>query len=140
VTKSPLTPPLYLLTYYFICLHIRGYSYVYLHLVTERPLTPPPYLLTYYVRCLHIRGEFIYTTRPPGARSAAIFIYILRHLFTYQSLKLGLFTPRDLLEQGHPPHCLHNTSFVYISDAEVMFIYATWPPGARSSAIFVYIT
>jgi len=25
----------------------------------------------------------------------AIYVYILRHLFTYQSLKLGLYTPRD---------------------------------------------
>jgi len=29
--------------------------------------------------------------------SSAILDDILRHLFIYQSLKLGLFTPRDLL-------------------------------------------
>jgi len=35
--------------------------------------------------------------------------------------------------------CLHSTSFAYISEAKGRFIYTTWPPGARSAAIFVHI-
>jgi len=45
-------------------------------------LTPPPYLFTYCVICLH-------------HVTIAIFVYILRHLFTYQRINLGVFTPRD---------------------------------------------
>ena len=36
--------------------------------------------------------------------SAAIFVDILRHLFTYKRLKLGLFIPRDRLGQCRPPY------------------------------------
>jgi len=39
-------------------------------------------------------------------RSSAIFVDILRHLFIYQRLKLGLFTPRDRLGEGYPPYLL----------------------------------
>ena len=34
-----------------------------------------------------------------------MFVDIL-HLFTYPSIKLGLFTPRDHLGQGYPPYLL----------------------------------
>jgi len=46
---------------------------------------------------------FVYSTRPLEARSSAILVYKMRHLFTYQRLKLGLFTPSDCLGQGFPP-------------------------------------
>ena len=37
---------------------------------------------------------------------AAIFIYILRHLFTYQSINLGLFTSRVRLGEDYPQYLL----------------------------------
>ena len=51
---------------------------------------------------------------------------------------LYLFTPRVRLGRVSRHICWH-TSFVYISEAKVRFIYTTWPPEARSAAIFVDI-
>jgi len=39
-------------------------------------------------------------------RSSAIFVCIVRHLFTHQKLMLGLFTPHDLPRQVWPPYLL----------------------------------
>jgi len=103
-----------------------------------------------YVICVHY---VTIATLSSISRSSAIFIYILRHLFIYQRLKLGypthccnclatsFFTSRDRLGQGRPPS-LRYTPFVHISDVKVglsamlsfiikspvIFVYITWPP------------
>jgi len=56
-----------------------------------------------FVYISEVNVRFIYTTWLLGARLSAIFVYILLRLFTYQRLKLGLFTPRDRQRQGRPP-------------------------------------
>jgi len=106
--------------------------------VTKRSLTPPPYLLTYYVICLHFNGLFAPRDREVIEHSA-IFVDILRHLFTYQRLNLVLFAPLDRLGKFIRHICWHSTSFLYISEAKVRFIHTTWPPEGRSAAIFVDI-
>jgi hypothetical protein len=99
-------------------------------------------------------------------RSSAIFVYIIRYLFTYQMLKLGWALHRLLNCRSSalifnitwPPEfifrhiCLHTTLLVYISEVKVrlggtpaeirssaMFVDVTWLPDISSYAIFVYI-
>jgi len=63
----------------------------------------PPYLLTYYVICLRVEVRLDAILSAEN-RSSAIFVDILRHLFTCQMLMLGLFTPCDRQGHGYPPY------------------------------------
>jgi len=100
-------------------------------------------------------------------RSPAIFIYILCHLFIIrvQSKVRRHNVCRNLFIRHVCLHhvtargkfgrriCLRTKSFVYISQVKVrlgaimsaeirssaMFVYTTWPPGARLATIFIYI-
>jgi len=64
----------------------------------------------------------------------------MRHLFTYQRLNLGLLNHVSTWGKVGSHICLHTTSFVYISEANVWFIYTTWPTGARSATIILTVT
>jgi len=60
--------------------------------------------------------------------SAAIFVYMWRHLFIYQRLKLALFTPRYRLGQSRQPSLFtyYVTSDLEVIDPVAIFVYITW--------------
>ena len=81
----------------------------------------------------------IYITWPRVHWSPAVFVYILRYLFTYHRIKLGLLHHTTEWGKVIRHICFNTTSFVYISETIVWFICTAWPPWASLSAIFVYI-